>query len=179
MLHTFILHTNGAVLLILQSLPVGVSDPGDPQLCRSVNFVAACPRPDGLAQDGIQGGNAACIISHRGDARSRGYKRRARERDPVHLLVPHAAPPPPAGRPGAGRGGVRGGVLEPCVRDNVAVREVPEPCRSTAGGAAGILLTSPCFCRRLRAIRCQGRTRGTIITCYRSNLRWDAGLVPS
>jgi hypothetical protein len=38
-----------------------------------------------------------------------------------------------------------GEVLEPCVRDNVAVGEVPEPCRSTAGGAAGILLTSPCF----------------------------------
>jgi hypothetical protein len=41
--------------------------------------------------------------------------------------------------------------LEPCVRDNVAVEEVPEPCRSTAGGAAGILLTSPCFRRGLRA----------------------------
>jgi hypothetical protein len=41
-------------------------------------------------------------------------------------------------------------VLEPCVLDNVAVGEVPEPCRSTAGGAAGILLTSPCFCRGLR-----------------------------
>jgi hypothetical protein len=43
-----------------------------------------------------------------------------------------------------------GEVLEPCVRDNVAVREVPEPCRSTAVGAAGILLTSPCFRRGLR-----------------------------
>jgi hypothetical protein len=41
-------------------------------------------------------------------------------------------------------------VLEPCVRDNVVVEEVPEPCRSTAGGAAGILLTSPCFRRGLR-----------------------------
>jgi hypothetical protein len=40
-----------------------------------------------------------------------------------------------------------GEVLEPCVRDNVAVGVVPEPCRSTAGGAAGILLTSPCFRR--------------------------------
>ena len=38
-----------------------------------------------------------------------------------------------------------GEVLEPCVGDNVAVREVPEPCRSTTVGAAGILLTSPCF----------------------------------
>jgi hypothetical protein len=43
-----------------------------------------------------------------------------------------------------------GEVLEPCVCDNVAVGEVAEPCRSTAGGAAGILLTSPCFCRGLR-----------------------------
>jgi hypothetical protein len=42
-------------------------------------------------------------------------------------------------------------VHEPCVRDNVAVGEVPEPCRSTAGGAAGILLTSPCFRRGLRS----------------------------
>jgi hypothetical protein len=43
-----------------------------------------------------------------------------------------------------------GEVLEPCVRDNVAVGEVPEPCRSTAVGAAGILLTSPCFRKGLR-----------------------------
>jgi hypothetical protein len=41
-------------------------------------------------------------------------------------------------------------VLEPCVRGNVVVGEVPEPCRSTAVGAAGILLTSPCFRRGLR-----------------------------
>jgi hypothetical protein len=37
-----------------------------------------------------------------------------------------------------------GEVLEPCVGDNVAVGEVLEPYRSTAVGAAGILLTSPC-----------------------------------
>jgi hypothetical protein len=43
-----------------------------------------------------------------------------------------------------------GEVLEPCIRGNVAVGEVPEPCRSTAVGAAGILLTSPCFRRGLR-----------------------------
>jgi hypothetical protein len=29
-------------------------------------FVAACPCPDGLAQDGTQGRNAAHIISHQG-----------------------------------------------------------------------------------------------------------------
>jgi hypothetical protein len=45
---------------------------------------------------------------------------------------------------------VVGEVLEPCVRGNVAVGEVSEPCRSTAVGAAGILLTSPCFRRGLR-----------------------------
>jgi hypothetical protein len=44
-----------------------------------------------------------------------------------------------------------GEVLEPCVRDNVAVREVPEPCRTTAVDAAGIQLTSPCFRRGLRS----------------------------
>jgi hypothetical protein len=43
-----------------------------------------------------------------------------------------------------------GEVLEPCVRGNVAVGEVPKPCRSITVGAAGILLTSPCFRRGLR-----------------------------
>jgi hypothetical protein len=43
-----------------------------------------------------------------------------------------------------------GGVLEPCVRGNVAVGGALEPCRSTVVGAAGILLTSPCFRRELR-----------------------------
>jgi hypothetical protein len=42
-----------------------------------------------------------------------------------------------------------GEVLEPCVRDNVAIGEVSEPCRSTVGGAARIVLTSPCFRRGL------------------------------
>jgi hypothetical protein len=41
-------------------------------------------------------------------------------------------------------------VLEHCVRDNVVVGEVLEPCRSTVGGAARIMLTSPCFRRGLR-----------------------------
>jgi hypothetical protein len=43
-----------------------------------------------------------------------------------------------------------GEVLESCVRGVVAVGGVFEPCRSTAVGAAGTLLTSPCFCRGLR-----------------------------
>jgi hypothetical protein len=41
-------------------------------------------------------------------------------------------------------------VLEPCVGDNVAVGEVLEPYRSIAVGAAGSLLTFPCFRRGLR-----------------------------
>jgi hypothetical protein len=55
-------------------------------------FVAACPCPDGLMQDGTQEGNEAYVILHRG-ARSRGYKRReiararARERERVPVCV--------------------------------------------------------------------------------------------
>jgi hypothetical protein len=41
-------------------------------------------------------------------------------------------------------------VREPCACDVVAVEGAPEPYRSTAVGAAGTLLTSPCFCRGLR-----------------------------
>jgi hypothetical protein len=43
-----------------------------------------------------------------------------------------------------------GEVLEPCVRGIVVVGGALEPCRSTAIGAAGILLTSPCFRKGLR-----------------------------
>jgi hypothetical protein len=43
-----------------------------------------------------------------------------------------------------------GEVLEPCVRGILAVGGALEPYRSTAVGAAGTLLTSPCFRRGLR-----------------------------
>jgi hypothetical protein len=43
-----------------------------------------------------------------------------------------------------------GEVLEPCIRGNVAIGGAPQPCRSIAVGAAGSLLTSPCFRRGLR-----------------------------
>jgi hypothetical protein len=43
-----------------------------------------------------------------------------------------------------------GEVLEPCVSGIVAVGGAPGSCRSTAVGAAGMLLTSPCFRRGLR-----------------------------
>jgi hypothetical protein len=40
--------------------------PGGPSTEPTSEFIAVCPCPDGLAQDGTQGGNVACIISHRG-----------------------------------------------------------------------------------------------------------------
>jgi hypothetical protein len=68
--------------MITYMQPVGVSDPGDPQPDRLVNFSAACPYSDGLMQDGTQEGNKTYVILRRG-ARSRGYKRcrRARTRE--------------------------------------------------------------------------------------------------
>jgi hypothetical protein len=70
-----------------------------------------------------------------------------------------------------------GEVLEPCVRGNVAVGEVPEPCRSTAVGAAGILLTSPCFRRGLRTTVVMTHA-GSHHYLLPGRARWDAGLVP-
>jgi hypothetical protein len=53
-----------------------------------------------------------------------------------------------------------------------------EPYRSIAGGAAWILLTFACFRRGFESNRRHGRTRGTIITCYRSNLDGTLVLFP-
>jgi hypothetical protein len=47
-------------------------------------------------------------------------------------------------------------VLEPCVRGIVAVGGASESCRSTAIGAAGMLLTSPCFRRATIVIDARG-----------------------
>jgi hypothetical protein len=72
-----------------------------------------------------------------------------------------------------------GEVLEPYVRDNVAVRGVPEPCVSTAVGAAGILLTSPCFRRGLRTTVVMD-TRGEpslLVTGASQMGRWSCSLV--
>jgi hypothetical protein len=44
-----------------------------------------------------------------------------------------------------------GEVLEPCVQGVMAVGGVVEPYRSTAVGAVGTLMTSPCFRKGLRA----------------------------
>jgi hypothetical protein len=41
-------------------------------------------------------------------------------------------------------------LLMPCSCDVVAVGGALEPCGSTAFGAVGSLLTSPCFCKGLR-----------------------------
>jgi hypothetical protein len=71
-----------------------------------------------------------------------------------------------------------GEVLEPYARGVVAVEGALEPNRSTAVGAAGTLLMSPCFRRGFENRRRHGRTRGAIITCLPGRARWDVGLVP-
>jgi ferredoxin-like protein FixX len=75
--------------------------------------------------------------------------------------------------------GWRGSALSPVHELMWPSGKCLEPCRSTVVGVAWILLTLSCFRRGLRAIRRHGCTWGAIITCYRSNLRWDTGLVPS
>jgi hypothetical protein len=141
-------------------------------------FVVVCPYPDGLMQDGTQGGNVAYVISHRG-ACSRGYKRRARERGrerPTLSVLPHlpttsnVCPRRALGRPWASpfidtrrclavQGGVamcyrgwRRSALSPVHELAWPSEKCLEPCRSTAVGATWILLTLSCFRRGLRAI---------------------------
>jgi hypothetical protein len=155
-------------------------------------FVVPCPCPDGLMQDGTQEGNGAYVISHRG-ACSRGYKRRARARLYVCLPRRHVTclrkaldiPFYRCKECPAVQWGVaasyrcrRRSALSPVDGLSWPSEKHLESCRSTAVGVAWILLTLSCFRRRLRVIRRHGRTWGTIITCYRSNLRWDIGLVP-
>jgi hypothetical protein len=70
-----------------------------------------------------------------------------------------------------------GEVLEPCVRGNVAVGGAPEPYRSTSVGAAGSLLTSPCFRRGLRTtVVMDARGAPSLLVTGASQM--DAGLVP-
>ena len=71
-----------------------------------------------------------------------------------------------------------GGELEPCMRDCVAVEEELEPCRSTAGSAARILLTSPCFRRGLRTTDVMD-ARGEPSLPVTGVSQMDASLVPS
>jgi hypothetical protein len=67
-----------------------------------------------------------------------------------------------------------GEVLEPCVGDNVAVGEVSEPCSSTVVGATGILLTSPCFRRGLRATVVMDARGEPSLPVLPGLARWDA-----
>jgi hypothetical protein len=60
-----------------------------------------------------------------------------------------------------------GEVLVPCACDVVAVGGALEPCRSTAVGAVGTLLTSPCFCRGLRTTVVMGARGVPSLLVYR------------
>jgi hypothetical protein len=71
-----------------------------------------------------------------------------------------------------------GEVLEPCACDVVAVGGALEPYRSTAVGAAGTLLTSPCFRRGLRTAVVMGARGVPSLLGLPGRARWDAGLVP-
>jgi hypothetical protein len=71
LLKTTHLELNGKVFVNTQQAPTWRANyrrfgPEGPSTEPTSEFIAACPCPDGLAQDGTQGGNAACIISHRG-----------------------------------------------------------------------------------------------------------------
>jgi hypothetical protein len=103
LLKTTHLELNGKVFVNMQHAPTWRANcrrfrPGRPSTEPTSEFIAACPCPDGLAQDVTQG-EMWLVLSRTGGARSRGYKRRERERErePVRLLVPCATPP--AGRP--------------------------------------------------------------------------------
>jgi hypothetical protein len=60
-----------------------------------------------------------------------------------------------------------GEVLEPCACDVEAIRGALEPYRSTAVGAAGTLLTSPCFHRGLRTAVVMGARGVPSLLVYR------------
>jgi hypothetical protein len=62
---------------------------------------------------------------------------------------------------------VVGEVLVPCACDVVAIGGVLEPCRSTAIGAVGSLLTSPCFRRGLRTAVIMGARGVPSLLVYR------------
>jgi hypothetical protein len=103
LLKTTYLELNGKVFVNTQHAPTWRANcrcfgHGGPSTEPTSDFIAVCPCPDGLAQDGTQGG-MRLVLSRTGDARSRGYKRH--EREPVCLLVPRVTtPPPPQEGPG-------------------------------------------------------------------------------
>jgi hypothetical protein len=84
LLKTTHLELNGKVFVNTQQAPTWRANcrrfgPGGPSTEPTSEFIAACPCPDGLAQDRTQGGMWLVLSRTRG-ARSRGYKRRERER---------------------------------------------------------------------------------------------------
>jgi hypothetical protein len=99
LLKTTHLKLNGKVFVNTQQAPTWHANcrrfrPKGPSTEPTSEFIAACPCLDGLAQDGTQGG---MYYLAPGGARSRGYKRRAREREPVRFARPRATPPPQEG----------------------------------------------------------------------------------
>jgi hypothetical protein len=62
-----------------------------------------------------------------------------------------------------------GEVLVPYACDVVAVGGVLEPCRSTAVGAVGTLLTSPCFRKGLRTAVVMGARGVPSLLVYRGD----------
>jgi hypothetical protein len=71
-----------------------------------------------------------------------------------------------------------GEMLEPCACDVMAVGGALEPCRSTAVGAAGTLLTSPCFRRGLRTAVVKGARGVPSLLVYRGELDGTPVLFP-
>jgi hypothetical protein len=71
-----------------------------------------------------------------------------------------------------------GEVLEPYACDVVAVGGALGPCRSTAVGAAGTLLTSPCFRRGLRTAVVMGARGVPSLLVYRGEPNGTPVLFP-
>jgi hypothetical protein len=69
-------------------------------------------------------------------------------------------------------------VLVPCSCDVVAVGGALEPYRSTAVGAVGSLLTSPCFRRGLRTAVVMGARGVPSLLVYRGELDGTPVLFP-
>jgi hypothetical protein len=70
---------------------VGVSDPGDPRPSRPVNLSLRAPAQMGWRKMEHKGG-MWLVLSRTGGARSRGYKRRERERACSFACSPRATP---------------------------------------------------------------------------------------
>jgi hypothetical protein len=142
-------------------------DPGG-SLDRRVNLSLRVPAQMGWHEMEHKGENMARVILRQGDALVVGAtSARAREREwacssarsparpsrmkALHLPFIDARRGSRCTMGGVASANVSGReVPMPCVCGIVAVGEVLEPCRSIVVGAAGILLTFPCFRRGLR-----------------------------